>query len=224
MPVRPVLTAACATALLAAGATAGAPAASAAAGCTLTAPAQVRIGKPYQAYTLSATGSCTTSPGWAYWSLIHPSQGAVDFAVVDGRSSWAWDVYDTLPTGVQTFRPEVALARDGSTQTQNTVTTDIRLAGAAALTVTRTGSTVTVTGYARRYEPSADATVVYPGGTTYLHYRWPGTATWKLLRYGASDSQGRLSLTFTASRPLEYRFLTAATPGVWNATSPVVTG
>lgn len=221
--MRAVLASVSGAALLAAVAVAGPAAPAQAAGsCSLVVPARMAVSSPYRAVVLKLSAGCAARQfgGWAAWAAYHPTKGAQEFAFFDGTTQEYWDVYDwNTPVGIWTWRADSCYDGASDPCVQNSPKTDIRVAGWAGLSATRSGSYVTVSTSSAHYAYSVSKFVPWVGTRGTIQYRTSSTSPWASLKYVYPNSKGKYSYRYTSSKVRDYRVVFPATSTIWNATS-----
>ncbi|KNX36346.1 hypothetical protein VV01_03055 [Luteipulveratus halotolerans] len=181
------------------------------------------IWKPYQAITLRASGPCTYGSGWGGWYGYHSTQGLSAVASFDHTSSTIWDVYDWDDLGGYTWRPGGAYDSSYNELSQNTVSTSVRLHGAAWISSYRSGSIVTLTGTALTYSPTTEGFVKRAYAAGQFQYRDRGTSTWRTLVGVKTGSNGTVRFQLRNNVARDYRFATYSTPTIWDVVSASTT-
>lgn len=199
--------------------TAGAPA-SAAGTCSVNIPSRWTISSPYKSIDATLAGNCApgTQAAWDGFS----SQGYEYSLIFDGTRSDLLDVYDDDTLGRWTWRPGDCVSADTTACTQNTRTMDVKVGSWTGLTVTRSGSSVTVTAAAARYSASAGRFVPWAGARGTVQYKAPTATTWTPLKFVNPGSTGRTTFTHTSASPRDYRVIFVDTPVIWGQTSATV--
>lgn len=188
--------------------------------CTFYPPTRIAVGSPYREIPVRWGADCTGDWGW--WQAFHPTQGGqISMATDDGST---FDMYDFLDRGVWSWHPEGAYDEaDFSSVTQNQPSTDVRLATSAYMTISRSGSAVSVYTRTSRYSPYYSTWIGFkPSPLAYLQHR-SATGSWANKKALYPDSAGVYRYKFTASNAMYYRVRildSRAGAGVWGTTSP----
>jgi hypothetical protein len=210
--------------LVTGGVVAAAPAASAAGTCSMYVPSRFSIGQPYRAITVPQGPNCAAAGVVdAAWIAYHPTEGPVNGALYENKArSTPVDLYDTMPIGRWTWRPQGAYDANSNDVYQYTTYTDVRLASYGRVTPTRSGTRVNVKTTAMRYWQGGSKFIGWSGARGQIQYRTPGTTTWHALKEVYSTSTGAYSYTYTTSAARDYRVVFGATSTIWESTSPIV--
>lgn len=199
-----------------------APSAQAAEDCNLSVTNRVAISRQYIPIPVTVNGVCAVD-SWAAWDLIHPTQGEYDGVLFDGETATTWDVYAWYTKiGKQTWRPYAAYDVNDNELTQNSPTTDVRLAAAAWISSSRSGNVVTLTGTSLIYSTGTDR-FFKRSASGVFQFRERGTTTWKPLKAVTTSSTGTVTLKYTYSQARDYRFALYSTPISWDVGSAITT-
>ena len=190
--------------------------------CVLYAPSRIAIGRPYLGVRLGMSGPCASPDGYASWFLYHPTQGLQEGALFDSTTSEYWDVYNFHTIGLHTWRPSSAWDANYVDQSQNTPTTDIRLAAAAWIASSRKSDVVILTGTSLLYSTSSDKYFKRSAAGVF-QFRERGTTTWKNLKSVWTTSAGVATMSNRYSRVRDYRFTLYSTPISWDLGSATTT-
>ena len=225
MRLSPLLTAAAATALTAAGVIALPATAQAAGSCSLYAPGKISIGASYRVLTIKEGPNCAAAgvvdAGWTAVSTA----GDVDSIILENSArSGPFYVFGDDPLGKWTWRPEGAFDAADNQIFQYTPVTDVRLASYSRITPTRTGTKVNLKTLANRWWGNGDKFIGYASARGQIQYRTPGTTTWHSLKDVYSSSTGTYSYTYNTTLTRDYRVVIydAPTNTIWGSTSPTV--
>lgn len=210
--------------LITAGLVAATPAANAAGTCSLYVPSKFSISQPYRAINVVEGPNCASAGVVdAAWLAYHPTQGVVNGAIFENSArTEVVELYDTMPLGRWTWRPEGAYTAADAEVPQYTYNTDVRLASYARVTAARSGSRVTIRTTAMRYWVSGERFIGWNGARGIIQYRTPGTTTWRSLKEVFSNTAGVYSYSYTSAAARDYRVVTRATGVIWESTSPAV--
>jgi hypothetical protein len=220
---RPVIAAVClGLALLV---PAAAPA-SAAGSCGVTVPSRIALTSPYKEVKVQFSAGCEVNRAWAWWDVVHPSQGLVnildyDFETATSRTSYL-DIYDWDPLGTWNVRPQGGYDGNDDPVVQNTTKTVVKVHSKVALSGSRSGNYVTLTAKPTAYSPNYNTYRAWPGATVKFYYRTSATGTWKLGATRTSSSSGVATARLYASTVRDFRVVTTETSGRWGQTSSVV--
>ena len=208
----------------AAPAASAAPAATTAGTCSMYVTSRFSIGQPYRAITVPEGPNCAAAGVVdAAWLAYHPTQGPVNGALYEsGARSTTVDLYDDMPIGRWTWRPQGAYDANDNLVSQYTTYTDVRLATYGRVTPTRSGTKVNVKTTAMRYWQGGSKFIGWSGARGQIQYRTPGTTTWHGLKDVYSTSTGTYSYTYTTSAVRDYRVVFGDISTMWGSTSPIV--
>jgi hypothetical protein len=210
------------TALPAPASAAPAPAAAAVACSVVTdLPAQVSVRSRYVRVPVTLRGCAgvigsATPPSAA---IAKPPGPATTVSFRAGRTGY-WDVYD-FNTGPGTYRSTTTAYDAGGNwlpATQDAAA--VKFATAGGMSATRSGSTVTLSGVAWRYDVGSTGMVRYPRATVTLQHRVPGTAYWSSLGTFRLDAAGRVVLRKAAPAVRDYRLVVPTGASFWGSASP----
>jgi hypothetical protein len=187
--------------------------------CSLSIPSTVRISSPYQAVTGRLSSNCTSAGVvYASWELYHPTQGSQYALFFDHSSSDVWNLYDSYPLGVSTWRPDYGYNANYSTvATQNSPTTDVRVGSGAAIYTSRSGSYVTITASSSRYDNSLSQWIRW--GNIQGTIQYYSSVGWSSFKYAYQNSNGYYTYRFYSPHAGTYRVLFPSTSTVWGSVS-----
>jgi hypothetical protein len=170
--------------------------------CTLTAPAQVVVDKPYQEFTVSKV--CTgTAPHEITWTGTIGTKETSELWFLQ-RNASVGDVYSDDPFGVWTWKPTGPA--DQPEIVYNEPTTEVRAKSVATATAKWpvADSATELTVHVDRYNPATNKMVPWGGATAVTESRpspsredtpWTrGTTTY------TADAAGNLKITFPRPR------------------------
>lgn len=132
------------------------------------------------------------------------------------------DVYDWVPIGRWTWRPDYAYDAGYNNVYQYSPYTDVRLASYGRVTVTKTGTRVNIKSAAMRYWQGGSKFIGWSGARGQIQYRTPGTTTWHALKEVYSTTAGQYSYTYNTRAVRDYRVILRVTGTIWESTSPSV--
>lgn len=199
----------------------------AAGSCTITTPSKVTINREYREYPVSFAGACVNKGGVGSWDLMHPSKGLEQIFLIDGGSSdygsrQTMDVYDWMPLGTYTVRPNGAYDRNFNSLTQNRRTMTVKLGSKNVLTSSRSGSKVALSSKVSTYNTTYDQ-FRNRGGATVKFYVKNANGTWSYKGAAKTGSTGVARLTVTSNTKRIYKAVTSAGSTYWGATSATST-
>lgn len=199
---------------------AAAPApAQAAPSCTISVPSKVSITKPYRTITATYSSGCRTYADEAWWDVVHPTQGPMDFFDYEGRSKQSIDWYDWNPRGRYTVRAQGAWDDDFRKLKQNSPKMTVKLGSKTGISTSRSGTYVTVKGTATRYSPNAERFRPWSGATVTLHSKSCSSCSWKRVKTVKTNSAGKVSIKTKASAKRYWRITTSDSSNTWGKTS-----
>lgn len=204
-----------------------APASAQAAGtCNLSVPTRVAISKPLLILPGKVSGDCNRTGNKSLWVLNHPSKGDVNFIgwdAADPDLDGTWWVYSDDAIGAQTFQGRGSGNVDGTTYTQNSAPTTVKLAAGAWISSSRTGDVVTLKGTSLLYSVSNNVFFKRSAAGVF-QFREKGSTTWQTLKGGLwTNSKGEVSLSYKYSKVRDYRFSLYSTAISWDLGSAVTT-
>lgn len=199
---------------------AASPAPAQAAGtCNISVPSKVSITKPYRTITATYSSGCRKNADWAWWDVVHPSQGPTDIFDFEGRSKQSIDWYDWNPRGRYTVRAQGAWDDDFRKMKQNSPKMTVRLGSKLGISTSRSGSYVTVRGTATRYTPSAERFRPWSGARVSLYSKSCSSCSWKRVKATKTNSTGKVSVRTKASTKRYWKIATSDSSNTWGKTS-----
>ncbi|MFI5693709.1 hypothetical protein ACIA58_17835 [Kribbella sp. NPDC051586] len=217
--LRVLLALALAAALAAAAGTAGIGRASAESpSCTLTAPAQLTIDKPYQQF--SVTRSCTgDAPPEITWTASAGTVLTSDAWFLQ-RTTGVGDVYSDDPMGTWTWK--VTDPGDRPDVVFNEPVTDVRLKSVAtgAGVWNAVDGTTKITFHVTRYNPATNTTIPWAGATGTLEFHtspYRGEPPFTTGTALTANSNGDVVLTVKPTIDMVYRFAVADAPTIFGS-------
>ncbi|MEV6286405.1 hypothetical protein [Kribbella sp. NPDC051770] len=194
--------------------------------CNVSVPTRVAISKPLLVLPGKVSGDCNRAGNQSLWVLNHPSKGDVNFIgwdAADPDLDGTWWVYSTDAIGTQTFQGRGSGNADGTTYTQNSAPTTVKLAAGAWISSSRTGDVVTLKGTSLLYSVSNNVFFKRSAAGVF-QFREKGSTTWQTLKGGLwTNSKGEVSLSYKYSKVRDYRFSLYSTSISWDLGSAVTT-
>lgn len=199
---------------------AAAPAPAQAAGtCTISVPSTVSVTKPYRTITATYSSGCRKYADEAWWDVVHPRQGPVDFFDFEGTSKQTIDWYDWNPRGTYTVRAAGAWDDDFTKMTQNSPKMTVKLGSKLGISTSRSGSYVTVRGTATRYTPTWERFRSWSGASVSLYSKSCSSCSWKRVTTTKTNSTGKVTVKTKASSARYWKITTASSSNTWGKTS-----
>jgi hypothetical protein len=192
--------------------------------CNVSVPARVAISKPLLILPGKVSGDCNRAGNASLWVLNHPSKGDVNFIGWDATDpdldgTWWVDSADAI--GTQTFQGRGSGNTDGTTYTQNSAVTTVKLAAGAWISSSRTGDVVTLKGTSLLYSVSKNVFFKRSAAGVF-QFREKGSTVWQTLKGGLwTNSKGEVSLSYKYSKARDYRFSLYSTSISWDLGSAV---
>jgi hypothetical protein len=182
-------------------------------------PAVVTIDRPYKEVAARLGNSCSAVDS-AATDLYGPAGGEAWFhwePATDSATDY-WDVYDWQTLGAYKTRDGWAWDEATATPYPFTETTlSVKLGARAGITTARSGSYVSVTGLARRYDPDISGWGAY--NTTVKVYSRTSTGDWIYQGSGVTGSDGAVTFRFLSPSPRYWRVHFTATATTRSAVS-----
>lgn len=164
------------------------------------------------------------------WSAAGPGDTTAHVSVANERCGSPLLAEDFLYLGVPpalgklTFTGRGTSMCDGHPITENSPTTDARVASTTTTAAKRSGGLVTITAHATRLWTSTNTFGVYADATGTILSSADGV-TWKPLKSVRTGSTGSYTYSYHTSARLHYRTLIPDAPWVWGhqstATAPI---
>lgn len=193
--------------------------AQAARSCGITVPSKVSVVSPYRTITARYSAGCMNYAESAWWDVMHPTRGLQNMFGFNGSSSESIDWYDREPGGTYTVRADGAYDDNYNEMTQNSPKMAVKLGSRIAPSSSRAGRYVTVKATATRYSPSADGYRGWAGTKVVLRQKTCSSCSWKWVKSGKTDRNGRVSLTTYAGTKRSWQVATVDTSDTWGRAS-----
>ncbi len=216
--------------------------------CTVTLPNRIDVNRPYISIKFTLQSDCLlASMKSARWKATLADGDVLHTAHFQYTFEYQFDYFDHQRLGLLTWTPGGAIGGgnpaidatasqsetappgvDGTDSvtdvplTQNTPTTDVRVASSSTITVSRpTSTTLKINTAATRYAVTYHTFIAWAGASGQIQWRVPGTTAWNALKSVASDSAGKYSYTYTTSERREYRVYYPSVPYIFgNGSAP----
>ena len=200
-----------------------APSAQAASSCNISVPSKVAISSHYREIKGTFSAGCRYGAEYAFWSVIHPTQGAMDgFWFDPGMTSETLDWYDWNPKGVYTVRGDGAYDLDYDPMAQNSPKMTVKLGSRLYVGTSRSGSVVTISGSASRYSTYYGTFRPWSGKSVTLQSKSCSSCSWKYVTSASTNRYGKVTIKRSASTARYWRLRTtddSTTFGHTSATS-----
>lgn len=199
-----------------------APAASAVPVCSarLNIPAKISLIAPYTAFPVKVSTDCP-NPDYASWDIYGPT-GLSEILIYDPLTEGAteyWNMYaHSIPAGAYTVRGGMGFTTDYEDIDTPDYATYVKYRCKAALSGTRSGSTVSLRASAIYYNVKLAKFVPRAYATARLQ-QLNADGTWTTIKIGTTTSAGVATFAVTNSTARTYRVWIDHTASVWEAAS-----
>lgn len=170
---------------------------------------------PYRTITARFSQGCRNYAESAWWDIVHPTRGYSGSFHFDGRSTDSTDWYDWEPLGTYSVRADYAYDHWYDDMKQNSSTMTVKLGSRTAASSSRSGRYVTVKARATRYSPSAEGYRSWSGTKVALRQKSCQSCSWRWVRSGTTNRDGRVSLKAYTSTSRYWQIATVDTSTTW---------
>jgi hypothetical protein len=197
-----------------------APTASAAPTCEYFAdlPSRISIDRPSVRVAVPLRG-CEGYFDYASADVYGPA-GWDDILIWDGTRTAYWYLYDwSNPPGVYDTADGGGWTTDLTDQAWRGDTTVVKFATRSGVSATRSGSRVTISALATRYDGASDKFIPFGNRVIAIEHCPTQTGSCSVLAYAKTNSAGRATITVTAPALRSYQMRFGESSSFWGSTS-----
>lgn len=194
-----------------------APAASAACEYFADLPSRISIDRPLVRIAVPLRG-CEGVFDYASADVYGPD-GLSDILIYDGARTDYWYLYDWERPGVYDTLDGDGWTVDDQAVTWRGDTSVVKFGAWAGISAARSGSRVTLTAQASRYDATSERFIGYGNRVIAIQHCLTHTSSCSTLAYARTNSAGRATITVTAPALRSYRVTFGESSSFWGATS-----